>query len=118
MNTSNLTTCALCGLPFQPGETRTLHPDHTTTHETTQPDSMQRCTRELARQRDRALRLLVAEPSQLGRFVLAPPGIPEDVAAILTQIARYAHENPTSAERRRIGAWLGIAPHMLPRTGT
>ena len=44
--------------------------------------------------------------------------MPDDVRRILTRIAMHAHENPTSAERRTIGEWLGIARHMLPRTGT
>lgn len=44
--------------------------------------------------------------------------LPEDLREMLTSIAMHANENPTSADRRRLGGWLGIPSHLLPRTGT
>jgi len=44
--------------------------------------------------------------------------LPDEIRGILTTIAMCAHENPTSAQRRRLGEWLGIPRHLLPKTGT
>lgn len=54
----------------------------------------------------------------IGAYCRPTGTLPEDVRRILTDIALYAHQNPTSAERRRLGAWLGIPPHLTPRAGT
>ena len=48
--------CAICGVPFRAGETRSLNPDGSAVHETTQPESMKRCRDELVWQRDDARR--------------------------------------------------------------
>ena len=61
----------------------------------------------------------VDHPSEMVRSVVVTPiTMPEDVRAILTNLAQHAHENPTSAERRRIGDWLGLPRHLLPKSGT
>lgn len=39
--------------------------------------------------------------------------IPADVRRILTAICTCAADNPNTAERRRIGTWLGIPRHQM-----
>jgi hypothetical protein len=46
---NDTTRCAACDLRFLPGEAAELHGDGTATHETTNPDSMERCRDELLR---------------------------------------------------------------------
>ena len=46
-----------------------------------------------------------------------PWQVPEDIHETLTRLATSPCENPTSAERARIGEWLGIPPHLLPWRG-